>query len=935
MKTTKKSMTMKIVSVVLSIIMVVGVLSIVVSATEPEQEMVYISASDDANYINDKNGSPMAYVGVALTDLALIDLTAYGLGDYLYDADGDGNAEVTALHLYIYTHTTIFGLDWNEVTVTGGAGSIYFAGGLFGFSDENLRYNYNGAYPADENGWGFTADRIVLSAGDYLDVARFSDWSFYMDSAYGFHYFVDGNDTITHSYTVEEDTELSVKLMLVGGGMGSGDVSSFEAGYTISYGSSIGTATGTVTTDDSGVASITFSEAGTYYVWCDGGYGAEYPDAIVSSPANAIVTVTSTASDPATPRVAQDVSTTLDATLAQLAATITEPAFGTNAGEWTVLCLARGEYYAKDNVYFADYYSRIVETVNTTAASVNLNGALHKNKSTDNSRLIVALSAIGKDATSVGDWNLVEAYSSNGFDWIKKQGINGAIWALIALDSNNYATTDITIRQQCVDYILSLQKDDGGWTLAGTAADPDITGMTLQALYNYKDQEAVATACAEALTCLSNMQQESGGFLYGTSETSESAAQVIVALTTWGINPDTDSRFIKDGNSVIDAILAYYVENEAMFEHQLGAGANGMATDQACYALVAYDRLVNGKTSLYDYSDVEFETVTPPVTSDFSATLGLPENVEHTPGTTFNGVISVNGWNNDAGYKLLDLIVDVPEGLTVTGVTAGIRLVGGELNYNLDNGKLRIVYFDANENSDLTVNGSLSASVELFDITFRVDSVAAGDTLEIAVSEMSLKSNSDSSDETSVENITTDEATDSVIVVEGRTFSAKELYQGDGVDLIPSDKKAVMVTVTQLEGMKKLTYSDGTNTVEFKYNIEISTKLGVAAYIALIDYSISLTCFENAEYYTVEDATADSLTFGDITGDGDINAEDALAAVNMWLRKGDAPTEDKILTANVNGDSRIDTYDVLGIVEAFVYNDREYAIVTKSAIIAD
>jgi len=126
--------------------------------------------------------------------------------------------------------------------------------------------------------------------------------------------------------------------------------------------------------------------------------------------------------------------------MAQLAATVTEPVFGTTAGEWTVFSLARGNYYAKDNAYFTDYYDRIVETVNTEAASVNMNGALHQNKSTENSRLIVALSAIGKDATSVGDWDLVEAYSANGLSWIKKQGLNGTIWALIALDSNDYAS---------------------------------------------------------------------------------------------------------------------------------------------------------------------------------------------------------------------------------------------------------------------------------------------------------------------------------------------------------------------------------------------------------------------------------------------------------------------------------------------------------------
>ena len=66
-----------------------------------------------------------------------------------------------------------------------------------------------------------------------------------------------------------------------------------------------------------------------------------------------------------------------------------------------------------------------------------------------------------------------------------------------------------------------------------------------------------------------------------------------------------------------------------------------------------------------------------------------------------------------------------------------------------------------------------------------------------------------------------------------------------------------------------------------------------------------------------------------------INAQDALAAVDMWLRKGDEPTDDDILSANVNGDGRIDTYDALAIVEAFVYGDRQYAIVTKATTIFD
>ena len=305
-------------------------------------------------------------------------------------------------------------------------------------------------------------------------------------------------------------------------------------------------------------------------------------------------------------RTAQDVTDVLDAALAQLRATVTEPAFGTNAGEWTVLCLARSGYLSVGDSYFADYYKRIEATVSEIAAEVNLHGALHKSKSTENSRLIVALSAIGKDARDVGGWNPVEAYSMGGLSWIKKQGINGTIWTLIALDSGNYETSDPTIRQQCVDSILAARHDDGGWSLVTAKAQPsnvDITCMTLTALYPYRDQPEVAAACAEAIEWLSESQLDTGGFPYGKGETSESCAWAIVALCTWGIHPDTDSRFIKNGKSAVDNLLSYYVEADKMFAHQ-GTESNAMATDQACYALIAYDRFLDGKNALYDCSDV-------------------------------------------------------------------------------------------------------------------------------------------------------------------------------------------------------------------------------------------------------------------------------------------------------------------------------------------
>ena len=301
----------------------------------------------------------------------------------------------------------------------------------------------------------------------------------------------------------------------------------------------------------------------------------------------------------------QDVSALLQQALDSMAATVTEPQFGTAGGEWAIISLARSGYYAKDSQYFADYYDRIVDTVNQLASSLNMNGALDRNKSTENSRLILALSAIGIPSDSVGDWNLLAPFENN-FTWITRQGINGPIFTLLALDSHDYELTDTTVRQQCIDYILGKQCADGGWALFGSQGDPDITAMALQALAPYVDDAKVGPAVEAGVACLSKMQMDNGGFASWGTENCESIAQVMVACTALGINPDTDSRFVKSGGSLLDALLRFYDAETGMFRHIMSMGGDQIATEQGVYALVAYDRLLEGKTSLYDMSDVTF-----------------------------------------------------------------------------------------------------------------------------------------------------------------------------------------------------------------------------------------------------------------------------------------------------------------------------------------
>ena len=166
-------------------------------------------------------------------------------------------------------------------------------------------------------------------------------------------------------------------------------------------------------------------------------------------------------------------------------------------------------------------------------------------------------------------------------------------------------------------------------------------------------------------------------------------------------------------------------------------------------------------------------------------------------------------------------------------------------------------------------------------------------------------------------------------VTKGMTISAMTLYVGDDVDLIPSGKKAVAVSVTNVEGFKTLTYNDGETKIEFQLSMEITNKSGVATYVAMVDADFDMKTLANGQYYKVTDTAPTEILFGDVNGDGVFDAEDALAVVNAWLRKSDAPTDEEILKMNVNGDSRINTYDALAIVEKFI-DGNEWAVVTKA-----
>lgn len=277
-------------------------------------------------------------------------------------------------------------------------------------------------------------------------------------------------------------------------------------------------------------------------------------------------------------------------------------------GEWAVLGQARAKVPLSE-AYIAAYYEKVVAYVK---ANIGSDGILRapddKNTPviTDNERIALALTAIGKDPANVGGENLLKALQNKDIMQVtdtSNTDINGLVMGLLALNSRNY-TSDTSWLVQAV---LAQQNEDGSWRASADtkpAGDVDMTAMALQALAPYyKDggNETVNTAVEKALNWLS------GKYRSG-HDSSESCAQVVIALSALNLDANTDARFTKtvEGKtlSVLGNLLQYRVAENGGFKHQFADKAvNEMATEQALCAMAAYARFTEKANALYDMTD--------------------------------------------------------------------------------------------------------------------------------------------------------------------------------------------------------------------------------------------------------------------------------------------------------------------------------------------
>ena len=290
---------------------------------------------------------------------------------------------------------------------------------------------------------------------------------------------------------------------------------------------------------------------------------------------------------------------------------------GTTPGDWYVIGLSR---LGKGDNY-EGYLAVIAEKIKERYTEP---GRLSAAKSTEWHRISLAVLAAGGDPENIGGENLIAdgTYDRGKTASLGKQGINGWIWGLITLDSMAYEIPDGAFysREDIITEIISKELSGGGFTLTGEVADPDITAMAIQSLAPYYNDEktyeingksvSVREVIDRALEKLSALQTDDGDFLSWGTKNVESTDQVVVALCSLGIDPLSDSRFIKNGKTLLDGILLYRMPDGGFIHSKtydadnptsLPDSSNSMAGEQTLYTMAALLRREKGMRTLYDF----------------------------------------------------------------------------------------------------------------------------------------------------------------------------------------------------------------------------------------------------------------------------------------------------------------------------------------------
>lgn len=272
-----------------------------------------------------------------------------------------------------------------------------------------------------------------------------------------------------------------------------------------------------------------------------------------------------------------------------------------------VTYLARANYPVAKN-YYDTYYKAVEKAVSNNFEGFYSLGVYEKT--------IIALRAIGKDATNVAGINLVERMLNEATSLKEQNKLteNDIIWLLLAAESTELTANSSAISvETLLSFLEEKQFENGGLSWSsdnewGKTPSVDTTALAITALAPYTQTYATAQKIVDqAFSYIAEEANERIGFYssYANGDSSDSVAQLIVAQTAMHINPQTQMNFVKNGHWSVRNLLSSYDAVEAGFQLAPNNVVDGYSTKSATLALTAYDLYKTKEAAFYDFSHVD------------------------------------------------------------------------------------------------------------------------------------------------------------------------------------------------------------------------------------------------------------------------------------------------------------------------------------------
>lgn len=241
-------------------------------------------------------------------------------------------------------------------------------------------------------------------------------------------------------------------------------------------------------------------------------------------------------------------------------------------------------------------------------------------------KIALFLSSVGKDITTAGNMDLTKKITSKAlYEAANPTPISRDAMILLVMDASGAEWStgeEYVTRAELIDAVLADVDTQLGTSIAW--ASYDSAAMIIQALAPYRtapipeiEQEKinnttvncgivypktiVNTAIENVLAFLSEMQQSNGGYLgYGAVDDIWTLAQVMTTLGVMNINPVTDTSFIRNGKTVIDASSAYVNTAKKTVSDSLVGGENAYQPEQLLRGLTSCVNVMTNTASIYD-----------------------------------------------------------------------------------------------------------------------------------------------------------------------------------------------------------------------------------------------------------------------------------------------------------------------------------------------